>query len=139
MHADGYSCRFVCIASRDSSSKSTDSGDQSSIIRVVFPAPHRILYFLQQSHYSLFGSTCCRDLSIVEDGKKLTCSCPERRVKVSEFYSRSGIKLGKWYLIPLAILCFLTITTWILLARNEVGIEKKDSGLKVSDLVDYFE
>ena len=54
---------------------------------------------------------------------------------MSEFYSRSGMKLGKWYLIPLAILCFLTITTWILLARNEVGIEKKDSGLKVSDLM----
>ena len=54
---------------------------------------------------------------------------------MSESYSRSGMKLGKWYLIPLAILCFLTITTWILLARNEVGIEKKDSGLKVSDLM----
>ena len=131
MHADGYSCRFVCITSGDPSSKSSDPGDQSSIIRVVFPASDRILHFLQQSHYSLFGSTCCRDLPIVEDGKKLTCFSPERRVKVSEFYSRSGMKLGKWYLIPLAILCFLTITTWILLARNEVGIEKKDPGLKV--------
>ena len=111
MHVDGYFCRFVCIASGDLFSKSTDSGDQSSIIRVVFPASDRILHFLQQSHYSFFGSTCCGDLPIVEDGKKLTCFSPERRVKVSEFYGRSGMKLGKWYLIPLAILCFLTITT----------------------------
>ena len=54
---------------------------------------------------------------------------------MSESYSRSGMKLGKLYLIHLAILSFLTITTWILLARNEVGIEKKDSGLQVSDLM----